>query len=279
MIPGEVWDVLRKQRDAFSAGVIAAQRELFTELLGPTRAAHVIRDVPYGPDERQRLDLHAATPFVVGAGRPIILFVHGGGFTGGGRRDPVQPFYDNVGAWAAAQGWIGATMSYRLAPVHVWPTGTEDVGSAVRALRERAVEIGGDPDRIILFGHSAGAAHVAGLVTTQAGDMPGVAGVVLQSGIYDPASADDEIADMVALYYPCDTPSAVPALTELTIPLFLGVGEHDPLIFRRQAALIRPPRVAVGHSHFTSVYSLSLDDAYGTAVAEFVRAAVAGEGS
>lgn len=275
VIPARVQDELRAAGRTFSAELIAAQKARFAELLGEAGASHVSRDIPYGPDDRQRVDLHAAAPLEAGPLRPMVLYVHGGGFVGGARRDSVPPFYDNVGAWAAGHGWIGATMSYRLAPQHRWPAGAEDVGSAVRKLRERAAEIGGDPDRVVLFGHSAGAAHVAGYLAEQGGPIaPGIAGVVLQSGIYDPLSADEEIAEIVALYYRDARPSTVPALTMLTMPLLLGVGEYDPLIFRRQAALVCPPQVATGHSHFSAVYSLGLDDAYGESVAAFVHDAV-----
>jgi acetyl esterase/lipase len=272
MIPADVWAVLREHGRSFTPEVVAAQRALFAELLGPITAPVVLRDVAYGPHERQRLDLHAAAPLEAGASRPMLIFVHGGGFIGGERRDPVQPFYDNVGAWAASQGWIGATMSYRRAPEHLWPAGAEDVGSAVRALRLHAAEIGGDPDRIILFGHSAGAAHVAGYLAGHGGQAEtGLAGVVLQSGIYSPAAADEEIAGMVALYYGPHEASAVPALAALSVPLWLGVGEHDPLTFHDQAERLDDPRVAAGHSHFTSIYSLGLDAAYPRAVAEFIH--------
>lgn len=255
--------------------VIAAQKAMLADLHDEAPTTYVTRDIPYGTDDRQRFDLHAAEPLVAGARRPIVLFVHGGGFVGGARRDPVAPFYDNVGAWAAGEGWIGATMSYRLAPQHQWPAGAEDVGSAVRALRERAAEFGGDPDRIVLFGHSAGAAHVAGHLAGQGGPSEsGVAAVVLQSGIYDPPSADGELVDIVALYYRSGRPSAVRALGALTVPLLLGVGEYEPAAFRRQAALVRVPEVALGHSHFSAVYSLGLDDEYGQSVAAFVRGVV-----
>lgn len=276
MIPAEVWAALREHGRSFTPEIVSAQRALFAELLGPVTAPVVMRDVAYGPHQRHRLDLHSAAPLEAGARRPMLLFVHGGGFVGGERCDPLQPFYDNVGAWTASHGWIGATMSYRRAPDHVWPAGAEDVGSAVRALRARAPEIGGAPDRIVLFGHSAGAAHVAGYLAGQGGSVdPGLAGVVLQSGIYDPATADEEIADMVALYYGDRDASAVPALAALSVPLWLGVGEHDPLTFHRQAARVDQPRVAAGHSHFTSIYSLGLDAAYPAVVAEFIRGALA----
>lgn len=274
-IPGDAWATLREHGRTFSPEVIAAQRELFAELLGPVTAPVVLRDVAYGPHERQRFDLHGDEPLEPGTARPMVLYVHGGGFVAGERRDPLHPFFDNVGAWAASHGWIGVTMSYRRAPEHLWPAGAEDVRSAVGALRELAPRIGGDPDRIILIGHSAGAAHVGGYLAGHGGPVePGLAGVVVQSGIYDPATAEAEIADIVALYYDGRDVSCAPTLAALPVPLWLGVGEHDPLVFQEQAARVGAPRIAGGHSHFSAVYSLGLDAAYPAEVAEFIRSAL-----
>ena len=279
-IPGDAWAKLREDARTFSPEVIAAQRGMFGELLGPVTAPVVLRDVAYGPHERQRLDLHSGEPLEPGAARPMVLFVHGGGFVAGERRDPVHPFFDNVGAWAASHGWIGATMSYRRAPEHLWPAGAEDVGSAVRALRVLAPRIGGDPDRVILIGHSAGAAHVGGYLAGHGGAVePGLAGVVVQSGIYDPATAEAEIADIVALYYGGRDVSCAPALAELPVPLWLGVGEHDPLVFHDQAARVGAPRIADGHSHFSAVYSLGLEADYSADVARFLTDALAAAAS
>lgn len=275
VIPPEVWATLREHGRSFTPEVVAEQRAKFADLLGPVRAPFVMRDLAYGAHDRQRLDLHSAEPLGAGGARPMLLFVHGGGFVGGERQDPVQPFYDNVGAWAASHGWIGATMSYRRAPEHRWPAGAEDVGSALQALRAVAPRVGGDVDRIVLFGHSAGAAHVAGHLAGHGGRLaPGPAAAVLQSGIYDPVNAGEDIAEMVAVYYGDRDVSAAASLGASTVPLWLGVGEHDPLTFHRQAALVGVPRMASGHSHFSSIYSLGLDTAYPVALAEFIRTAL-----
>src|SRR5690606_7381756 len=58
----------------------------------------IARDLGYGPDERNRLDVFAPER-APGGERPVLLFVHGGGFTGGDKSLPGAPFYDNVGVW------------------------------------------------------------------------------------------------------------------------------------------------------------------------------------
>ena len=57
------------------------------------------------------------------ASRPVLVFVHGGGFTGGNKSTPGSPFYDNVPLWAARNGLVGVNITYRLAPQHPWPAG------------------------------------------------------------------------------------------------------------------------------------------------------------
>src|SRR5262249_6108936 len=82
----------------------------------PYAGVTVARDINYGPDSRNLVDVFA--PAEPGAPRPVLLFVHGGGFTAGGRRTPGSPFYDNIMLFAVRNGMIGVNMTYRLAPQH-----------------------------------------------------------------------------------------------------------------------------------------------------------------
>ena len=96
------------------------------------------------------------------AARPVFMFVHGGGFVRGNKRAPGSPFYDNIMLWATRNGMVGVNMTYRLAPHTVaLPAGQEDLAMAVRWAADNAAAHGGDPNRIYLMGHSAGATHVA----------------------------------------------------------------------------------------------------------------------
>ena len=72
----------------------------------PYKGIKVTRDVKYGPDERNALDVFAAEQPASGP-RPVLMFVHGGGFVGGSRRIPGSPFYDNVMLFAARNGMVG----------------------------------------------------------------------------------------------------------------------------------------------------------------------------
>ncbi|MEO7814227.1 MAG: alpha/beta hydrolase [Sphingomicrobium sp.] len=149
------------------------------------------RELAYGADPKQRLDLLVpanARP------APLILFVHGGGWSIGDKRS-------GAGVKAAhftAQGWAFASTNYRLVPTATVEQQAADIASAIAFARAHAAEQGLDPDRIVIMGHSAGA-HLAALVGTdprylKAAGVPmrSVRGVVLLDG------AGYAIADQMA---------------------------------------------------------------------------------
>ena len=113
---------------------------------GSDPQVEVTRDVEYGEHERHRLDLFRK-PDTQGA--PVLVFVHGGGFVMGDKRSAETPFYDNIGTFAAQQGLIGITMTYRLAPGHQFPAGVEDLGAVVRWLKANVAPFGGDRKSVV----------------------------------------------------------------------------------------------------------------------------------
>ena len=257
----------------------------FHEKAGYT-APQIDRDLAYGGDPRQRLDVHTDDGAGTGAGQPVFVFVHGGGFVRGDKHTPGSPAYDLVGAWAVRHGYVGVTMTYRLAPGHTWPSGAEDVARAVGWLKQNVAAYGGDPDKIVVAGNSAGAVHVASFVAGQGGGDPAaIAGAALLSGIYQihtPQPGEPE-----HVYYGPDPDPAVvsslPGLLDTTVPLLFSVAERDPARFQTEAAgvvgawLARhaavPDLVWVeGHNHMSAIASLTVDEpALGTALARFVE--------
>jgi acetyl esterase/lipase len=67
-------------------------------------------DVKYGPDDRNLLDVFA--PDGAAPPRPVLIFVHGGGFVAGNKHAPGSPFYDNIMLWAVKNGFVGVNMEY-----------------------------------------------------------------------------------------------------------------------------------------------------------------------
>ncbi len=226
-------------------------RDLTPELLGGTTqlfaamakgsdpAVEVTRDLAYGEDPRHRLDVFRKADTKQA---PVLVFVHGGGFVMGDKRSAGTPFYDNIGTFAASQGFVGVTITYRLAPVHQFPAGPQDLAAAVRWLKANIAQYGGDPDKTVLSGQSAGAAHVAAYVahrTHHVAESGGIAGAILMSGIYDTLSCTPN--DFHKAYYGDDPKGWGPAscmagLLNSEVPLMLTVSEFDPEDFQRQAA-------------------------------------------
>jgi acetyl esterase/lipase len=292
-LPPDVTAELRRIGRVLTPETMDAVRGMFTRLhqAAGYQAPRITRDLAYGPDPRHRLDVHR--PAADSAGLPVLLYVHGGGFVGGDKTAPGSPYYDHLGGWAARNGLVAMVMTYRLAPVHQWPAGAEDVAAALAWTREHCVSYGADPGRIVLMGQSAGAAHVASFLAGHAGHgaygMDGagtVAGAVMLSGIYDPPTAEQN--DQVRAYYGKDDRqftrrSSVPGLVACPVPLLLGVAELDPADFHRQAVTVLdamlaahgviPPFVTIpDHTHQSEIFSLGLDDdAFGTTLARFVR--------
>ncbi|MEP7312732.1 MAG: alpha/beta hydrolase [Pseudomonadota bacterium] len=289
MNASDVYAQLKTLGEDFTPAQIQGTQALFAPLVPRPNDAlcRVLRDVPYGPDARHRLDIF--TPVASASRpRPVFVFVHGGGFVQGDKGGPDAPYYNNVGCWAAAQGYVGVTLTYRLAPAHPWPAGAQDLDAALAWLSTGIGASGGDPAAIVLAGQSAGAAHVAGCLARHglaAGTQAGVAAAVLVSGIYDIVHADRN--PFQAAYYGTDaarfeSQSSLAALAATSIPCLFAVCEYDPVDFQRQAAGVvaatfaqrsRWPRFAylAGHNHLSSVLQLgTVADNLGPQIAAFI---------
>ncbi len=224
-------------------------------------------DLAYGDAPRQRLDLYA--PADGSKGAATLLWVHGGGFLRGEKSSAEHPFNAHAGRWAARNGMLGAVMNYRLAPEATWPAGGEDVIAAVEWLRANVAQHGGDPDRIILVGTSAGSVHVATALQLSP-DLP-VRGAVLLSGLYGFTPLDERDT----LYYgaPQLYPERMPrdAMVATALPLLLACAEFDPPRFQRETVGLLTARlerhgvmprayIASGHNHFSLAYHLGGKD-------------------
>lgn len=117
------------------------------------------RDLAYGERERHRLDLFRPA----GSGWPLLVFVHGGSWNAGDKGLEVGSFdpYQNIGRFFAARGVGVAVINYRLQPAASWRDQVEDVARATAWLHDNVATRGGDPHRLFLSGHSAGAQLVS----------------------------------------------------------------------------------------------------------------------
>jgi len=155
-------------------------------LVNPYQAlAKPDRTVIYGEHQRQQVDIYEPEDAVEPL--PLVLFIHGGGWTMGSHQ-AVQ----TKPAFFKSAGYYFASAGYQLVPDVTVEQQAADLGEALRAVRGQASAIGFDPDRIVLMGHSAGA-HLAALLASDpayAGDAFGaIRGVVLLDGAgYDVAA-------------------------------------------------------------------------------------------
>lgn len=227
-------------------------------------------DLAYGPDPRQRLDLYA--PSRRDGPAPILVWVHGGGFLRGDKGDADRWPNAHAGRFAAREGLLGVVINYRLAPEHQWPSAGEDLIAVVDWLKANASAHGGDPDRIILAGTSAGAAHVATYLQLRP-DSRDIRGAVLLSGLYGIMPYTD-VRDVA--YYGEDSSlhaarAPLAALAETRVPLLVACSEFDPPRFQAEFAGLLQRRldrhgqlprsyIGSGHNHFSLAYHLGTGD-------------------
>ena len=186
--------------------------------------------IAYGDGPRRKLDIYPGAG--TAAKKPVMVFIYGGSWASGRRED-----YRWVGRALAAQGFLTIVPDYRLAPANVFPDFVADIAAAVRWTHDHAAEHGGDPDRIVLIGHSAGAYNVmmVGLDRHYLDDagvpQSAIRGVIGLSGPYD--------------FYPWDTPVSEDAFGGYPDPL-----QTQPVTFVRADA---PPLLLLHGSADTTV--------------------------
>jgi acetyl esterase/lipase len=189
----------------------------------------IAADLAYGPDPRHRLDLFA--PKRINGPLPLMIFVYGGGWHEGTRED-----YSFAGRAFAALGFLTAVIDYRLVPEVHFPAFVEDCGRAASWLQAQAATYGGDRDRVVLSGHSAGAYNAVTLALDPARfGAPGLVGhieaVIGLSGPYDFYPFDvRESRDAFANYPEPKQTQPVELVTPAAPPMLLVHGNTDTVV-------------------------------------------------
>lgn len=173
------------------AGADSVPRVVFEADAPRVRKGIVYAERDGFPERLTSLDIYRPSAQAEGSGaRPILVFVHGGAWAFGDKRS-----VNTLPQWCEREGWILVSLNYRLSPKVIHPEHARDVAAGLAWVFEHAEEFGGDPERVVLMGHSAGA-HLAGIVATDP-DLLGevdhapteLAGVVLlDGGSYDIAA-------------------------------------------------------------------------------------------
>lgn len=267
----------------FDPIVLRDTRALYRQLVEvqPWMDRAVMGDVAYGDHERHRLDIYP--PHADSA--PVLLFVHGGGFVAGDKSGDAV-FYGNVGRYFAAAGFCTVTMNYRLAPAYGWPSGAEDVAAAIDWIVRNIRHHRGDPDRIFLLGHSAGATHSATYLLDPRVDTPHRSRIIRAALIGGFYAAQPPLQSGPAAYFGTDESlwkerSPASHADNPHPPLLLAVAQYDPSSIADQSYLLAgalnradgmPPRLTwlETHNHVSSMYGLGLGtDDVGRTLGEF----------
>jgi len=235
----------RRRRSAVAAVLLAcagaASAGVGTGLLD---ALAVVRghqgraDVAYGPLARQRFDVYVPGTSLDAAdkatGAPLVIFLYGGSWHTGSRGE-----YAFAGQALAAQGFVVMVVDYRLSPEVRYPDFLDDCARAVGYGLAHARELGADPRRVFLFGHSAGAYNAAMLALDPrwlraAGHSPDeLAGWVGLAGPYDFLPIGDPDVQR-AFDWPATAPDTQPIhhVDDLAQPrpAFIGVARDDSVV-------------------------------------------------
>ena len=151
-------------------------------------------DLAYGADPKQKLDVYQPKH---ASGAPVFIFLHGGGFREGDRAQ-----YGYVARPFAGHGVVTVVASYRLLP-YVFPDQVDDTKLLLEWVFRHIAEYGGDPNRIYIGGHSAGAI-LSALVSVNRNWLAGrglptdlIKGYAPMSGPYDLRDATGFVADFL----------------------------------------------------------------------------------
>jgi acetyl esterase/lipase len=206
--------------------------------------------VAYGTDPRQKLDIYASSDATASKG--VIVFFYGGSWNSGDRGE-----YAFAARAFASRGYTTAVLDYRLVPEFRYPAFVEDGAKAVAWVHRNIARYGGDPDRIFLVGHSAGAynemmvALAPEFLRAEGLRTNVVKAVVGISGPYDflPLAVDETreafkgVADL-----PATQPINRVARGRPAPPMLLLHGEADEFVYPRNSKRLAAALRRAGHS-------------------------------
>jgi acetyl esterase/lipase len=151
----------------------------------------VTKDLKYGDLPRQKLDVYR--PHNAASAAPVVIFFYGGDWQTGEKSG-----YRFVADALTSRGFVAVLPDYRLYPSVTFPAFVEDGAKAIRWTHDNISNYGGDPQRIYLMGHSAGA-HIAALLTLDAHylkdvglDRSAIRATAALSGPYDFVPSPDD---------------------------------------------------------------------------------------
>ncbi|WP_343732938.1 alpha/beta hydrolase [Duganella sp.] len=231
--------------------------------LSPGGASECIEGVAYGEGPRRKLDVYR--PRDLRGPAPVVVFFYGGNWVGGARDD-----YAFVGRALASRGIVAVIADYRLHPEVSYPDFLRDAAQAVAWAAREAARYGGDPKRLFVMGHSAGAYNAAMVALDprwlgEQGMRPAsLRGWIGLAGPYDFLPIENPTTKPV-FHFP-DTPTDSQPIHHVRAgapPALLIAAAKDKLVEPARntgqlAALLRAQQVPVQENYYDSVRHTTL---------------------
>lgn len=185
--------------------------------------------IAYGDGPRRKLDVY--TPKDLKTTAPVLFFIYGGGWDHGDRGD-----YQFVGNAFASRGFVVVIADYRLYPEVKYPDFLDDCAAALRWTQDNIVRYGGDPGRLFLAGHSAGAYNAVMLALDHSfvhdyGVTMPIKGVAALSGPYNFYPFEyDEVRNTFGSAGNPEGTQPINLVGSDDPPFFLASGTNDPIV-------------------------------------------------
>lgn len=211
------------------------------------------RDQAFAPGSRGKLDLYVPRGSTASGKLPVIVFFYGGSWNTGSKQG-----YAFVGRALAAKGFVVALPDYRLTRHAPYPAFLEDGAAAVRWVRANAARFGGDPDRIVLAGHSAGAYNATMLSVDPkwlGPDRKAVKGLAALAGPYSFLPLDTKVTqETFGAVADLDSTQPINFASADDPPALLIAGGKDHLVFGSNSVAMAMKLSEAGVKVETRVY-------------------------
>jgi acetyl esterase/lipase len=215
--------------------------------------ARLTPDLPYGAESDHRLDVYALPQ---AKDRPIVVFWYGGGWTKGEKAQ-----YRFIGTALAEHGYVAVVPDYRKFPAVRFPSFVEDGARALVWVYKHARELGGDPSRIVVMGHSVGA-HLGAMLSydprylrAAGGRRSWIRGFVGLSGIYAPVPDTEAVRRIIPPLFRSDDWQPLWHVDRHAPPSLLLHGLEDRLIHPAETMRLRNALVRHGVHVEMELYS------------------------
>lgn len=220
----------------------------------PSDGYTVVKDIPYGPHARHKLDIYI--PDTQDTQKTVLVFFYGGSWQWGDKND-----YHFVGQAFAAEGYVTILADYRLYPEVSFPAFIDDAAAATVWIHNNIAKYNGNPDRIFVAGHSAGGylAMMLAANTTYmekaGGRTDWIKGAVGIAGPYDFLPLTDP--DIIALFSTAPQEEDTQPITFVRTnmpPAFMATGVDDETVFPKNSINMAAQMQALGNDVTLRLY-------------------------